>query len=105
MVNFLKLKSIKEISTQFTKNNYNNGSYREDEKGTNKLKLYKATRSSDSKDFGTPKEMPFNSDEYSTAHPTLSPDEKKLFFSSDMPGSEGLSDIWVVDILSDGSYS
>ncbi len=89
----------------FTKNNYNNGSYREDEKGTNKLKLYKATRSSDSKDFGTPKEMPFNSDEYSTAHPTLSPDEKKLFFSSDMPGSEGLSDIWVVDILSDGSYS
>jgi outer membrane protein OmpA-like peptidoglycan-associated protein len=89
----------------FTKNNYNDGSYREDEKGTNKLKLYKATRKSESKDFGTPLEMPFNSDEYSTGHPTLSPDEKKLFFSSDMPGSEGLSDIWVVDILSDESYS
>ncbi|OXS18932.1 flagellar motor protein MotB, partial [Pseudomonas fluorescens] len=48
-----------------------------------------------------------------TAHPALSPDETKLYFSSDMPGSVGYdmrekfgkSDLWVVDILEDGNYS
>ena len=87
----------------FTKNNYNNGKYREDNDGTNKLKIYKATKSGER--WVKPVELPFNSDEYTVAHPTLSPDEKKLFFSSDMPGSEGLSDIWVVDILEDNLFS
>ena len=38
------------------------------------------------------------------AHPTLSVDEKKLYFSSDMPGTFGYSDIWYVDIFEDGSF-
>ena len=35
----------------------------------------------------------FNSDNYSVAHPSLSPDGKKLYFSSDMPV------IWTVRYL------
>ncbi len=86
----------------FTRNNYNEGNYRKAESGTNKLKIYKSTRKGSK--WGTPVEMPFNSDEYSTAHPTLSVDNKQLYFASDMPGTIGQSDIWVVDINKDGSY-
>ena len=45
----------------------------------------------------------FNSDNYSTGHPALSPDGKKLYFVSDMPGSLGETDIFVVDVLEDGN--
>lgn len=86
----------------FTRNNYNQGNYRKAESGTNKLKIYKSTRKGAKWD--KPVEMPFNSDEYSTAHPTLSADNTKLYFASDMPGTIGQSDIWVVDISEDGSY-
>ncbi|MEW6469009.1 MAG: OmpA family protein [Bacteroidota bacterium] len=33
--------------------------------------------------------------EYSIAHPALSPDGQTLYFSSDMPGGQGGSDIWM----------
>lgn len=39
-------------------------------------------------------ELPFNSDSYSVAHPALSPDGKRLFFSSDMPGGFGGRDLY-----------
>ncbi|XLS30174.1 OmpA family protein [Flavobacteriaceae bacterium M23B6Z8] len=48
--------------------------------------------------------LPFNSDEYSIVHPALSPDEKYLFFASDMPGSFGSFDIYGVEIKKDGSF-
>lgn len=48
--------------------------------------------------------LPFSSDLYSIAHPALSPDEKILYFASDMPGSMGESDLYKVAINSDGSY-
>jgi len=50
------------------------------------------------------KELPFCSDEYSVAHPTLSLDEKTLYFVSDMPGGLGESDIWKVEIKGDGIF-
>jgi len=34
----------------------------------------------------------------------LSADETKLYFASDMPGTLGASDIWMVDINGDGTY-
>ncbi len=86
----------------FTRNNYTDGKYKKDKNGTNKLKIYKSTR--EGKGWTTPVEMPFNSDEYSTAHPTLNADNTKLYFASDMEGTIGLSDIWVVAINEDGSY-
>lgn len=40
-------------------------------------------------------EFPYNSDEYSNGHPALSPDGKKLYFSSDRPGGFGQTDLYV----------
>lgn len=48
--------------------------------------------------------LPFNSKEYSVSHPSLSPDGKTLYFSSDMPGGYGSSDLWKVSVNADGSY-
>ena len=48
--------------------------------------------------------LPFCNDLYSTEHPVLSKDGKKLFFSSDMPGTLGSFDIFVVDVNEDGTY-
>ncbi len=49
--------------------------------------------------------LPFNSKNYSVGHPTVSRDGKKLFFASDMPGAYGMTDIFVVDIKDDGTFS
>jgi len=85
----------------FTRNSYNNG-YQKDNTGIIRLKLYRASRSGN---YWTDiVELPFNSTEYSTAHPTLSQDNSKLYFASDMPGTNGLSDIYVVDIHTDGTF-
>ncbi|MBT8325130.1 MAG: OmpA family protein [Winogradskyella sp.] len=86
----------------FTRNSYSNG-YQKDENGIIRLKLYKATREGDT--WVNAEELPFNNKEYSVAHPALSPDNTKLYFASDMPGTKGLSDLYVVDINADGSYS
>lgn len=90
------------MTMYFTRNNFLNGKKGRDSKKTILLKLYKATRVGDS--WVNVTELPFNSDEYNCAHPALSPDEKTLYFSSNMPGSKGMSDIYKVAILSDGSF-
>ncbi|MBU2997236.1 flagellar motor protein MotB, partial [Cellulophaga baltica] len=86
----------------FTRNNFKNGSFNRDDEGVSRLKLYKSTLEDNV--WTNVVELPFNSDDYSTAHPTLSPDETKLYFASDMPGTNGASDIYYVNILQDGSY-
>ena len=86
----------------FTRNNYNKGKYRKDKKGTNKLKIYKATID-DKGRWSSAESIRFNNDEYSVGHPALSPDNKKLYFSSDMPGGYGNSDIYEATIAEDGT--
>jgi len=86
----------------FTRNNYYKGKYKKDRKGINKLKIFRATREGNR--WVDIIELPFNSDLYSVAHPALSVDEKKLYFASDMPGTLGQSDLFVVDINEDGTY-
>ncbi|MBV1923193.1 MAG: OmpA family protein [Flavobacteriaceae bacterium] len=88
----------------FTRNNFNNGKKGKDKNKTIRLKLYKATLSGET--FWTDVvELPFNNKEYSVAHPTLSLDQKRLYFSSDMPGTIGESDLWYVNILGNDEYS
>lgn len=86
----------------FTRNNYNSGKYKTDRKGTNKLKIY-TSDVTESGRWHSPKPIRFNNDEYSVAHPALSADNKKLYFSSDMPGGLGQSDIYEADINEDGT--
>ena len=48
------------------------------------------------------KALPFTSSEYSVSHPALSPDNSTLYFSSDMDGGYGQSDLYMVSINDDG---
>jgi len=86
----------------FTRNNYVNGKKGKDQKGITLVKLYKATLEGEK--WTNIQALPFTSDNFSTAHPTLSPDEKTLYFASDMPGTLGQSDIYKVQINSNGSF-
>jgi len=86
----------------FTRNNYLDGKKGKDGKDITLVKIYKASFENDNWDKVT--ELPFNSDSYSTAHPTLSADEKTMYFASDMPGTKGQSDIFKVKINDDGSF-
>lgn len=45
--------------------------------------------------FSEFKDFKYNDKTYSCAHPCLSPDGNKLYFSSDMPGGKGGMDLWV----------
>ena len=86
----------------FTRNNFIDGKRGASEKEITLLKLYRAELIND--EWENIKELPFNSDQYSTAHPALSVDEKTLYFASDMPGTLGLSDLFKVAINGDGTF-
>jgi outer membrane protein OmpA-like peptidoglycan-associated protein/tetratricopeptide (TPR) repeat protein len=87
----------------FTRNNFLNGKRGVDTNKNTLLKLYKASLSNDG-EWENVTELPFNSNEYSLAHPALSVDDKTLYFASDMPGTLGESDLFKVAINNDGSY-
>lgn len=74
-----------------------------DRKGTSHLMIYKSQLIDGQ--WSKPKVLPFNDDAFSTGHPALSPDNKQLYFVSDRPGGLGKTDIYVVDINEDGTYS
>jgi len=94
----------KDLRTMyFTRNNYFKGEEKWDDENTVKLKLYRASIQDDDT-WGNVEELPFNSDQYSVAHPSLSLDENRIYFSSDMPGTFGKSDIWYVDIIDKENY-
>ena len=86
----------------FTRNNFLDRKKGKDSKQVTLLKLYKATLKDN--EWSNVIELPFNSNEYSVAHPALSLDEKTLYFSSDMPGTLGQSDLFSVKINNDGSF-
>jgi outer membrane protein OmpA-like peptidoglycan-associated protein/tetratricopeptide (TPR) repeat protein len=58
-----------------------------------RLKLYSAEF--EDNDWRKIKEIPFNSNDYSCGHPTLTIDDKIMYFVSDMPGGYGGTDIWM----------
>jgi len=96
-----------EKTIYFTRNNYN-GKLKRDSKGINNLKIFSATASENSNgtvSWKNIQELPFNSDDYSVGHPSVSKDGKKLYFVSDMPGTIGSTDIFVVDILGNNQFS
>jgi outer membrane protein OmpA-like peptidoglycan-associated protein len=86
----------------FTRNNINNGKAKKDNSGKILFKIYRAVLEENK--WVNITELPFNNNNYSVAHPALSPDEKTLYFASNMPGSLGESDIYKITINADGSF-
>jgi outer membrane protein OmpA-like peptidoglycan-associated protein len=87
----------------FTWNNFYNTQKRIDSAKWKTLRIFKATFDKNFNIINT-SPVPFNSSEYSVRNPELSADGRKLYFISDMPNGFGETDIYEVDILSDGSY-
>ena len=85
----------------FTRNNFYNKKLSRSEKQMTNLAMFKATVN-DKGEWVNIIPMPFNNVEYSVGHPALSPDEKTLFFISDMPGGYGQTDIFKVSINQSG---
>ncbi len=82
----------------FTRNNYDG----ESSKGVVRLQLF-SSKLEDGK-WGKPKALPFNDNEYSVGHATISNDGKWLYFASNMPGGIGGVDLYRAEIKEDGSY-
>lgn len=80
----------------FTRNNYFNKKEIKDDKNVNNLKIFKAEWIDGKWQNSQP--LFFSSDSYSVGHPSISADGKKLFFTSDMPGGYGGTDIYVSEI-------
>jgi len=86
----------------FTRNNYVKGKIGKDEEDVIRLQVFRSNKRDNG--WSLPVPLPFNSDAYSVAHPSLSPDGNTLYFTSDMPGTKGGADIWKVAILGEASY-
>ena len=74
-----------------------------DKDGTTHLQIYQASLIDG--EWQNIYKLPFNDDFYSSGHPALSPDNKQLYFVSDREGGMGSTDIYVVDIKSNGNFS
>ncbi len=69
---------------------------------TNKLKIF--TSKYDGSKWSNPEPFFLNSEDYSVGHPAVSPDGNTLYFVSDMPGGNGGTDIYTVDLV-EGKWS
>lgn len=86
----------------FTRNDFTGTKYQTNSDGVGQLRLYKATFvDGEWKDV---QPLGFTDSEYSYSHPALSPDNMHLYFSSDMPGGFGQSDLYRIEIKQDGSF-
>ena len=84
----------------FTRNNYYKGKIKQSSEGITKLKLYRSQKDANG-DWTPPVPLPFNDDEYSVGHPTISEDGTTLYFASDMPGGQGGVDIYKTQWIDD----
>jgi outer membrane protein OmpA-like peptidoglycan-associated protein len=85
--------SSKNKEIFFTRNNFKDGKTGKDDEGIVRLKVFSAKNLGEGR-WGELESLPFNSDEYSVAHPALSNDGNTLYFTSDMPGGFGGMDIY-----------
>ena len=80
----------------FTRNNIDaRNRVGKDAEGTVRLKIFAADGQDG--DWSNLEGMPFNSDEYSVAHPSISADGKVMYFTSDMPGGFGGMDLYTTN--------
>lgn len=86
----------------FTRNVVVNGFKKEGEDDIIRLNVFSADNKNG--EWKNAKPLPFNSKDFSCAHPALSADGKTLYFSSDMEGGYGGYDLWKVTIDSTGGW-
>ena len=80
----------------FTRNNSKNGNRAKNKEKISTIQIFRGELINGK--WSKIISMPFNSDNYSAEHPALSPDEKTLYFASDMPGTLGSLDLFSVSI-------
>lgn len=85
----------------FDRNDYYEGKYKKSDEGVNEINLYYAENIGG--EWKGVRSVHFNSSEYSTGQPALSPDGNTLYFVSDKSGGKGMSDIYKVAVKKDGS--
>ena len=97
------------MTMYFTASNFKDGELVKDPDNIVRLKIFKAVlgnegwQISDDSWYRNGKgDKTFNADGYSFANPALGPEGNRLYFTSDMPGSNGLSDLFVVDVDNSG---
>ncbi|MGL1889854.1 MAG: OmpA family protein [Reichenbachiella sp.] len=97
-----------ESKVIFTRNNFRKGELgvrdrkiriqaadvSESKDGVNKLKLFYSKKGAGGK-WIPAEELWFNSDQYSCGHPAVSHDGQRLYFTSDMEGGKGKTDLFV----------
>lgn len=76
----------------FTRNNYVKRKVKESTQEEVNLKIYEAVKKDTS--WKNLTDFAYNSNDYSTGHPTLSHDGNTMYFVSDMPGGLGGTDIY-----------
>ena len=89
-ISFSKAEHIAYI----TRTNTKGLSKRSKKNKVRKLQLFRTRRINEK--WKEVQAFPYNNREYTLAHAALSPDEKTLYFTSDMPGGQGGTDIWCV---------
>ena len=82
----------------FTRNNYDGTS----SEGVVRLQLF-SSKLMDGK-WTKPVPLPFNDNEYSVGHATISKDGKWLYFASNMPGGIGGVDLYRAEMFENGQY-
>jgi len=85
-----------------SRSNFTNGKKEFDDKKINNIHLYQSNFVDG--EWSEPEKLSFNKKEFSYQHPALSPDGKRLYFSSNQNGGLGNFDLYYVAINSDGSY-
>ena len=86
----------------FDRNDYFEGKYVKNEDGVNQINIYYSEKVDGN--WRGVFSVPFNSSEYSTGHPALSPDGNTLYFVSNKPGGKGDSDIYKVSVNAEGIF-
>ncbi|MEO1050714.1 MAG: OmpA family protein [Bacteroidota bacterium] len=76
-----------------TRNDFHNGKSDKSEDGILKLNIYAAERRG--AHWLVTKELPFNDNEHSHGHPTVTKDGRYLYIASDQPGGFGGTDLYV----------
>ncbi|NMH87336.1 OmpA family protein [Flavivirga algicola] len=84
-----------------SRSNYTNGKKEFNDQSTNNIHLYKTIRINGK--WSKLEKLAFNKNGFSYQHPALSPDGKRLYFSSNMEGGYGSFDLYYVALEVDGT--